>query len=110
MEEGRGILILGRPCRTEMVKANRKCRLIVAQGVVANAVPPALCIIGAFVMYSRRGDEITPAIAREILEPYGQLSKCEMLSVQMQEAMSLPTAVFVEFARFEPKRDLNYVS
>ncbi|KAH6630155.1 hypothetical protein B0J18DRAFT_463040 [Chaetomium sp. MPI-SDFR-AT-0129] len=85
MEEGRGILILGRPCRTEMVKANR-----------------------AFVMYSRRGDQINPTIAREILEPYGQLSKCEMLSVQMQEAMSLPTAVFVEFTRFEPKRDLNY--
>ncbi|KAL2180757.1 uncharacterized protein P884DRAFT_191098 [Thermothelomyces heterothallicus CBS 202.75] len=84
MEEGRGILILGRPCRTEMVKANR-----------------------TFVIYSRRGEEVTPDIAREILEPYGELSKCEMLSVQMQEAMSLPSAVLVEFAKFDPKRDLN---
>ncbi|KAL2161181.1 hypothetical protein VTH06DRAFT_8400 [Thermothelomyces fergusii] len=84
VEEGRGILILGRPCRTEMVKANR-----------------------TFVIYSRRGEDITPDIAREILEPYGELSKCEMLSVQMQEAMSLPSAVLVEFAKFDPKRDLN---
>ncbi|KAK4154876.1 hypothetical protein C8A00DRAFT_42421 [Chaetomidium leptoderma] len=84
MEEGRGIMILGRPCRTEMVKANR-----------------------TFVIYSRRGEEMTTDIAREILEPYGELSMCEMMSAQMQEAMNLPTAVLVEFARFDPKRDLN---
>ncbi|KAK4125073.1 hypothetical protein N657DRAFT_679861 [Parathielavia appendiculata] len=84
MEEGRGAVILGRPCRTEMVKANR-----------------------TFVIYSRRGEDITTAIAREILEPYGELSKCEMLSAQMQEAMDLPPAVLVEFAKFDPKRDLN---
>lgn len=70
-------------------------------------VLPAL---GTFVIYSRRGEEVTPDIAREILEPYGELSKCEMLSVQMQEAMSLPSAVLVEFAKFDPKRDLNMVS
>ena len=27
IDEGRGIMILGRPCRTEMVKANRKCSI-----------------------------------------------------------------------------------
>ncbi|KAK4040718.1 hypothetical protein C8A01DRAFT_15439 [Parachaetomium inaequale] len=84
MEEGRGVMILGRPCRTEMVKANR-----------------------TFIIYSRRGEEITTDIAREILEPYGELNKCEVLSAQMQEAMNLPTAVLVEFAKFDPKRDLN---
>ncbi|KAK3904998.1 hypothetical protein C8A05DRAFT_13160 [Staphylotrichum tortipilum] len=84
VEEGKGIMILGRPCRTEMVKANR-----------------------TFVIYSRHGDEITVDIAREILEPYGELSKCEMMNFQMQQAMGLPTAVLVEFAKFDPKRDLN---
>ncbi|EAQ89950.1 hypothetical protein CHGG_06569 [Chaetomium globosum CBS 148.51] len=84
IDEGRGIMILGRPCRTEMVKANR-----------------------TFVIYSRRGDEVTIDTAREILEPYGELSKCELLSTQMCEAMSLPTSVLVEFAKFDPKRDLN---
>ncbi|KAK3311435.1 uncharacterized protein B0T15DRAFT_548965 [Chaetomium strumarium] len=84
VEQGRGIVILGRPCRTEKVKANR-----------------------TFVMYSRRGDDITTDIAREILEPYGELSKCEPLSLQMQQAMNIPSAVLVEFAKFDPKRDLN---
>lgn len=45
-----------------------------------------------------------------MLEPYGELSKCEMLSSQIQEALKLPTAVMVEFATFDPKRDLNSVS
>jgi len=27
VEKGKGIMIFGRPCRTEMVKANRKCPL-----------------------------------------------------------------------------------
>lgn len=109
MEEGRGIMILGRPCRTEMVKANREYHFSRHPRANADAdfVPLAL---GTFVVYSRCGEEVTPDIAREILEPYGELSKCELLSVQMQEAMSLPTAVLVEFAKFDPKRDLNMVS
>ncbi|KAK3298206.1 uncharacterized protein B0H64DRAFT_438695 [Chaetomium fimeti] len=84
IDEGRGIMILGRPCRTEMVKANR-----------------------TFVIYSRNGDEVTTDTAREIVEPYGELSKCEPLSAQMCTAMDIPTAILVEFARFDPKRDLN---
>jgi hypothetical protein len=44
-----------------------------------------------------------------MLEPYGELSKCEMLSAQLQEAMRIPAAVLVEFAKFDPKRDLNSV-
>jgi hypothetical protein len=107
MEEGRGVMILGRPCRTEPVKANRECRfLLIALGAFADVLPAS----GTFIIYSRRGDEITTDIAREILEPYGELNKCEVLSAQMQEAMSLPTAVLVEFAKFDPKRDLNSVS
>ncbi|KAH6855250.1 hypothetical protein B0I37DRAFT_423457 [Chaetomium sp. MPI-CAGE-AT-0009] len=84
IEEGRGIMILGRPCRTEMVKANR-----------------------TFVIYSRNGDEVTTDIAREILEPYGEISKCEPLTAQMSVAMNIPPAILVEFAKFDPKRDLN---
>ncbi|KAG7291565.1 hypothetical protein NEMBOFW57_001584 [Staphylotrichum longicolle] len=84
VEKGRGVLIFGRPCRTEMVKANR-----------------------TFVVYSRRGEETTVDMVREMLETYGELSKCESLSAQMQTAMDLPTAVLIEFAKFDPKRDLN---
>lgn len=49
-------------------------------------------------------------MVKEMLEPYGELSKCESLSLQMQTAMNLPAAVLVEFAKFDPKRDLNSVS
>lgn len=66
--------------------------------------------LGTFVIYSRNGDDITTDVARGILEPYGDLSKCEVLPVQVQEAMRLPMAVLVEFAKFDPKRDLNSVS
>lgn len=65
---------------------------------------------GTFVVYSRRGEETTVGMVREMLEPYGELSKCELLSAQMQTAMDLPPAVLVEFAKFDPKRDLNSVS
>jgi hypothetical protein len=78
--------------------------------VNSESAPADAPVTGTFVIYSRRGEELTTDIAREILAPYGELSKCEMLSAQMQEAMNLPTAVLVEFARFDPKRDLNSVS
>lgn len=45
-----------------------------------------------------------------MLEPYGEFSKCERLSDEMQETLNLPPAVLVEFAKFDPKRDLNSVS
>lgn len=66
--------------------------------------------LGTFIIYSRRGDEITADAARDMLEPFGQLSKCEMLNTQVQAVLNLPSAVLVEFARFDPKRDLNSVS
>ncbi|SPQ19718.1 ade77c36-9680-474a-84be-1a322862978e [Thermothielavioides terrestris] len=84
VEMGRGTLIFGRPCRTEMVKANR-----------------------VFVVYSRDGLEITTDTVMKMLEPYGELSKCEYLSDEMQATLNLPSAVLVEFAKFDPKRDLN---
>jgi hypothetical protein len=44
-----------------------------------------------------------------VLEPYGTLSKCEMLQSQAREALSLPRATLVEFTRFDPSRDLSTV-
>ncbi|KAL1840158.1 hypothetical protein VTJ49DRAFT_732 [Mycothermus thermophilus] len=54
MEQGRGIMILGRPCRTEMVRANR-----------------------TYIIYSRGDRDITIDEARRIFESYGSLSRCE---------------------------------
>ncbi|KXX82619.1 Multicopy suppressor of sporulation protein msa1 [Madurella mycetomatis] len=88
MDKGRGTNIHGRPCRTEMVRANR-----------------------SFIIYIARpnhpGEEIDVREAREILEPYGELTKCEMLSARECEELKIPKAVLVEFATFDPKRDIN---
>ena len=114
MEEARGAMILGRPCRTEMVKANRKCRISsllrsLSQFQTDTAGIFSLLPLGTFIVYSRLGDDITVDEARDILELYGELSKCELLSAQIQAVLGLPSAVLVEFAKFDPKRDLNSV-
>ncbi|KAK3695514.1 hypothetical protein B0T22DRAFT_508783 [Podospora appendiculata] len=80
----RSEMILGRACRTEMAKANRN-----------------------FVVWKRNGGNITVEEARQIVEPYGALNKCEMLANQVRETMGLPEAVLVEFATFDPTRDFN---
>lgn len=53
---------------------------------------------------------MTPDIVRDMLEPYGELNSCEQMGEQMQDVMGLPSAVLVEFAKFDPQRDLNAVS
>ncbi|KAK3336815.1 hypothetical protein B0T19DRAFT_396519 [Cercophora scortea] len=80
----RNELILGRACRTEMAKANRN-----------------------FVVWKRNGGNITVEEARQIVEPYGALNKCEMLPNQVRETMGISEAVLVEFATFDPTRDFN---
>ncbi|KAI1472288.1 uncharacterized protein F4812DRAFT_454103 [Daldinia caldariorum] len=81
--QGRGILIEGRPCRTEMVKANR-----------------------SFVIFNVLGDEVTLEDARVHLSGFGPFSKCEALHPQIQEAMRIKGGVLVEFTNFDPGRDV----
>lgn len=116
MDKGRGANIHGRPCRTEMVRANRKsfalCRSFPT--LLANNDTCHLRHLGSFIIYIARpnhpGEEIDVREAREILEPYGELSKCEVLSARECEELKVPKAVLVEFATFDPKRDINSVS
>ncbi|KAK3365425.1 hypothetical protein B0H63DRAFT_516351 [Podospora didyma] len=86
LEEGKGTMVFGRACRTEMAKANR-----------------------AFLVYKIRGLSISVEEALAIFEPFGVLSKCEFLPGNVQEAMGKPTAVLVEFAAFDPFRDLSSI-
>ena len=62
------------------------------------------------MIYKKNRGHITTIEARQILEPYGDLAKCELLKDHIQEAMDLPPAIFVEFAVFNPSRDLLSVS
>ncbi|KAI1475053.1 hypothetical protein K445DRAFT_65725 [Daldinia sp. EC12] len=81
--QGRGTLIEGRPCRTEMVKANR-----------------------SFVIFNVLGDDVTLEEARVHLSGFGPFSKCEVLHPQIQEAMRIKGGVLVEFTNFDPGRDV----
>ncbi|KAK3396100.1 hypothetical protein B0T20DRAFT_394650 [Sordaria brevicollis] len=81
---GKGIMILGRPCRTEMVKANR-----------------------TYAIYRRDQEHMTVHQAFRMLEPYGELSKCYLLSAETQEELNLPTTVIAAFKVFDPTRDMG---
>ncbi|KAI5867724.1 hypothetical protein GGS23DRAFT_612884 [Durotheca rogersii] len=83
MAQGKGILIEGRPCRTEMVKANR-----------------------SFVIYDIVGHGVDVEDARTRMSTYGPLSKCEELHPQLQQALGTPGGILFEFASFDPNRDV----
>lgn len=86
LEKGKGAMIHGRPCRTEMVKANR-----------------------TFVIQRKTGGPITIDEAEKVLLPYGSLSKCELLHPQLREPLGFPPTVLVEFSMFDATRDLHTV-
>ncbi|KAI1392215.1 uncharacterized protein F4822DRAFT_425426 [Hypoxylon trugodes] len=81
--QGRGILIEGRPCRTEMVKANR-----------------------SFIIYSVLGDEVAVEEARKQMQVFGPISKCELLHPQIQAAMQIKGGVLIEYTNFDAARDV----
>ncbi|KAI1493964.1 hypothetical protein F5X96DRAFT_685290 [Biscogniauxia mediterranea] len=83
MRQGKGLLIEGRACRTEMVKANR-----------------------SYVMFSTQGHEIEVEEAENQLSQFGPIEKCERLRPELQEVMNLPGAVFVQYQSFDPARDI----
>ncbi|ROV94200.1 hypothetical protein VSDG_05740 [Cytospora chrysosperma] len=84
LERGKGAMICGRSCRTEMVKANR-----------------------TFIIQKKSGSPITVQEAQEVLLPYGSLSKCELLHPQLREPLNFPPTVLIEFSMFDATRDLH---
>lgn len=84
LENGKGAIICGRPCRTEMVKANR-----------------------TFIVQKKSGNPITVEEAQSTLLPYGSLNKCELLHPQLREPLGFPPTVLVEFSMFDATRDLH---
>ncbi|ROW10490.1 hypothetical protein VMCG_01664 [Cytospora schulzeri] len=84
LERGKGAMICGRSCRTEMVKANR-----------------------TFIIQKKSGTPITVQEAQEVLLPYGSLSKCEVLHPQLREPLNFPPTILIEFSMFDATRDLH---
>ncbi|KAI1370722.1 hypothetical protein F4677DRAFT_457660 [Hypoxylon crocopeplum] len=83
MLNGKGTLIEGRACRTEMVKANR-----------------------SFIMYNVHGRDIDINDAESQMSDFGPISRCEILHPQIQEAMGVRGGVLVEYDNFDPARDV----
>ncbi|KAI1445237.1 hypothetical protein F5Y02DRAFT_427182 [Annulohypoxylon stygium] len=81
--QGRGTLVEGRPCRTEMVKANR-----------------------SFIIYRANGDDVNVEDARMQMSGFGNIDKCEALPAEIQEAVRIKGGVLVEYASFDPARDV----
>lgn len=47
--------------------------------------------------------------AFRVLEAYGELSKCYLLSAETQQELDLPTTVIAAFKVFDPTRDMGTV-
>ncbi|KAK0723761.1 hypothetical protein B0T21DRAFT_414130 [Apiosordaria backusii] len=84
IEKGRGMPILGRPCRTEMVKTNR-----------------------SFIISKHDGSEILIDEARKIMETFGTVSSIEVVGDDLRQRMDLPSAVLVEYSSFSQVNPLN---
>ncbi|KAI2619714.1 hypothetical protein GGR54DRAFT_640039 [Hypoxylon sp. NC1633] len=80
---GKGTVIEGRSCRTEMVKANR-----------------------SFVFFHVHGETINTDEARVQMSSFGPISKCEELHPQLQDALHAKGGVLVEFTTYDPSRDV----
>lgn len=87
LDRGKGAMIFGRPCRTEMVKANR-----------------------TFIIQKKSGAPISIDEAEKALLPFGSMSKIEIMHPQLREPLRLPPTVLVEFSMFDATRDLHQVS
>nr|XP_036580845.1 RNA recognition domain-containing protein [Colletotrichum truncatum]KAF6788917.1 RNA recognition domain-containing protein [Colletotrichum truncatum] len=80
---GKGMMILGRPCRTETVRANR-----------------------TYIIYRRNRSAITLEEANELLSPFGRLETARFLDNQIQEQMRLPVTIRVQFKDFDPSQQV----
>ncbi|KAK1995335.1 RNA recognition domain-containing protein [Colletotrichum falcatum] len=80
---GKGSLILGRPCRTETVRANR-----------------------TYIIFRRDGTEITMEEANELMRPFGTIETFRVLDPQIREQLQLPVTIRVQFEVFDPSQQV----
>ncbi|KAK2035387.1 RNA recognition domain-containing protein [Colletotrichum zoysiae] len=80
---GKGSLILGRPCRTETVRANR-----------------------TYIIFRRDGSEITMEEANELMRPFGTIETFRILDPQIREQLQLPVTIRVQFEVFDPSQQV----
>ncbi|KAF9872186.1 RNA recognition domain-containing protein [Colletotrichum karsti] len=80
---GRGSMILGRPCRTETVRANR-----------------------TYIIFRKNRTAITFEEANELLSPFGSIETLRFLDNDIVVQLSLPITVRVQFKEFDPTQQV----
>ncbi|KAK1983389.1 RNA recognition domain-containing protein [Colletotrichum cereale] len=80
---GKGSLILGRPCRTETVRANR-----------------------TYIVFRRDGTEITMEEANELMRPFGTIETFRVLDPHIRAQLQLPVTIRVQFEVFDPSQQV----
>jgi len=98
MEEGKGIKIFGRACRTEMLKATRKIPFS------SRGITWRLTNLGSFLISKYNGDDITVFEARNIMGCFGEISKCDRLYQHNPEGARLPPSIIVELSKFSDNK------
>ena len=87
MARGAGKEFLGRPCRIEMVRANR-----------------------TFILRNYVGGDVSINEARQILEQFGPIGRVEEITAETAYANGIRQGVMVEFKNYDPDRDVQAVS
>ncbi|KAK8099360.1 uncharacterized protein PG998_012601 [Apiospora kogelbergensis] len=84
MARGAGKEFLGRPCRIEMVRANR-----------------------TFILRNYVGGDVSINEARQILEQFGPIGRVEEITAETAYANGIRQGVMVEFKNYDPDRDVQ---
>lgn len=63
-----------------------------------------------FVIYNQDGEYLSLDEARSRLSSFGQISRAEPLHSQVLQVLGISNGVLVEFATFDPHRDVVAVS
>ncbi|KAM5347056.1 hypothetical protein ACJ41O_010061 [Fusarium nematophilum] len=80
---GRGMDILGRPCRTEKCNANL-----------------------VYLVFRKNSRRVQFDEAKNLLRPYGAIAKVEDLDHKSQQRLRLPPTVVVQYEMFDARRDV----
>ncbi|KAG6033795.1 hypothetical protein E4U41_006802 [Claviceps citrina] len=79
---GKGMVILGRPCRTEMARAH-----------------------SSFIVFKKSGDPTSLAEATDLLGQLGEVAKAEFVHQDIQTSLDIPRAVLVTYKMYDNRRD-----
>lgn len=101
--DGKGVLILGRPCRTEMARAHCKLILCDLHGV-------SLTNVASFIVFKTSRQPTEAHEASKLLGQLGEIAKVEPLEEGIQRALRLPPAMLISYKMYDPRRDVVQVS